>query len=199
MMQPDASPTAELRSIVERRLAEPPPAGSVKPVIRRGTRGDRRALEEMALRCGADSLRRRFHGSVDHLPVAEVARLLDSPRAQVNLVADVGGALVAIGSLLRSRRGHAEIAVLVEDAWQHTGLGHRLTVRLLAGAAEQRIPTVVADVLREPAFLLDRLRRVTPSTTVEFDGPVATVRIPTDELPDAVPHAVAGALGSSRP
>ena len=67
---------------------------------------------------------------------------------------------------------------LVEDAWQGTGLGHRLTGHLLRRARERGMEVVVAEVLREPAYVLDRPSHAAERTTVEYDGPVATVRIP---------------------
>jgi hypothetical protein len=37
---------------------------------------------------------------------------------------------------------------------------------------------VVADVLREPSFVLEQLHRAIAASSVDFDGPTATVRIP---------------------
>lgn len=177
---PDPRVAAELAVIGEVRRAAPPEPGSVRPVIRPITAHDGPALEEMALRCSADTLRRRFHGPAPRGGPSRIAGLLAARDAEEHLVAEVDGAIVRIGTLHRSPRPatEGEIAMLVEDAWQGTGLGHRLTGHLLRRARERGMEVVVAEVLREPAYVLDRLSHAAERTTVEYDGPVATVRIP---------------------
>ena len=82
-LTPDRRLAGELEVIVARRLAQPPPAGSVRPLIRVATAQDRAALEEMALRCSAETLRRRFHAPAEHLPVRRVAELLHLPEGTI--------------------------------------------------------------------------------------------------------------------
>lgn len=172
----------ELSGIVQRRLADPPPPSRERPRIRPASAHDRQALVEMTLRCSDDTLRSRFHAPVGHLPVSRVTDLLADSGAAAVLVATAGAAVVAVGSLHRRHDGEADMAVLVEDGWQHTGLGHRMTGHLFRAAAAQRVDVVVADVMREPRYLLERLGGLTPDTSVDYDGPVATVRIPVASL-----------------
>ena len=170
----------ELATLVQRRIADPPPPGSVRPVIRPAVPEDLPALEEMAARCSVDTLRRRFHGPIaDHRP-RRVAELLSGGRSVLldQLVADADGALVGIASLHRSARSEAEMAVLVEDAWQGTGIGRRLSGHLIRRASDRGVSTIVADVMREPAFVLEHLHRALRDSSVAYDGPVASVRIP---------------------
>ena len=186
--RPNALIADELAVIAQRRTADPPPPGSARPTIRLITPDDRPALVEMGARCSAETLRRRFHGPLGDATASRVAELLQRGGHDTDhMVAVVGGAIVGIGSLhvgpSRSGpshgggRGDAEIAVLVEDAWQGTGVGRRLTAHLLRRGSERGVSAIVADVLREPAFVLEHLHRAIESS-VDFDGATATVRIP---------------------
>ncbi len=187
---PNALAAEELAVIAQRRAADPPAPGSARPSIRLITAGDRPALIEMGARCSAETLRRRFHGPLGDASPSRVADLLQrGGRDTDHMVADVGGAIVGIGSLHIGRGGDGEIAVLVEDAWQGTGLGRRLTAHLLRRGNERGVAAIVADVMREPSFVLEHLHRAIASSSVDFDGAVATVRIPL--VPDCSPSTPA--------
>ncbi len=170
----------ELSSLVQRRISDPPPPGSVRPVIRAQTAEDRAAIEEMSARCSAETLRRRFHGPLGHVEPRRVTELLTGGRTRLvdQLVAEADGAIVGVASLHRGPNGDAEMAVLVEDAWQGSGVGRRLTGHLIRRASERGVSTIVADVMRQPAFVLEHLHRALRDSSVDFDGPIATVRIP---------------------
>lgn len=189
---PDARIRDELAVIVEHRIGVPPPPGSVRPVIRPAVDEDRAAIEEMAARCSAETLRRRFHGPLGDTAPSKVATLLDGgSRTADHLVAEVDGAVVGVATLHRSSHHDGEMAVLVEDAWQGTGLGRRLTGHLIRRAGEHGVTTIVADIMREPAFVLDHLHRAIADSAVAFDGPVATVRIPVAAAARTAPTATA--------
>ena len=169
----------ELALIAQRRLADPPPPGAARPEIRLVTAQDRPAIVEMVARCSAETLRRRFHGPLGDASADRVAALLQwGGRGADHLLATVDGAVIGLGSLHVGRHGDGEIAVLVEDAWQGAGIGRRLTGRLLRRGSERGMATVVADVMREPSFVLEHLHRAIAASSVAFDGPTATVRIP---------------------
>lgn len=170
----------ELTTIAERRASEPPTTtgGIPRIVVRDLAPRDLGAICDMAARCSDDTLRRRFHAPVAHLSLDRVTALLTASNAVGVVVAEVGGAVVGVGTLHRRGDGDAEMAVLVEDAWQASGVGSRLTVGLLRVARRVGVRNVVADVLREPRFLVESLRHHHPSATVSVDGPVATVRLP---------------------
>jgi len=95
--------------------------------IRRAGPADREAARALHARCSRESLGERYHG-----PVRDADRYLDhllDPRFGQTLAAEAGGRLVALGHLLPDEDG-AELAVLVEDAWQGRGLGRELVRRL---------------------------------------------------------------------
>lgn len=186
MTQPMVHPTpgplertrTELTVIAGRRRSPSPDEVTVRPVVRARRPQDRDALVEMIRRCSPETLRRRFHAPTAHLSTDRVVDLLERGPAVVQRVAEVDGHVVAVGTLHRLHSGEGEVAVLVEDAWQDSGLGRRLMGHLLRGAVDVGVTVVVADVLRQPGFLVESLRRATPHTRVSYDGPVATVHIP---------------------
>jgi ribosomal protein S18 acetylase RimI-like enzyme len=66
--------------------------------------------------------------------------------------------------------GEAEIAVTVEDAWQHRGVGKRLTRRLAAQAVDHGYERFVATVLPDNHAALGLLRTLSQDASVRFDG-----------------------------
>lgn len=168
----------ELSTIAERRSAARPSDRSDPPRVRALARTDRAAIVDMAARCSDETLRRRFHAPVAHLTLDRVAGMLMESAAVGVVVAEVDGAVVGVGTLHRDARGEGEMAVLVEDAWQSGGLGSALTAALFDVARRAHVSAIVADVLREPRYVMDGLRRHNPDATVTVDGPVATIRMP---------------------
>ena len=58
--------------------------------------------------------------------------------------------IIAIGRLSKIHgRNEAELAVLVDDRWQHQGLGTELYARLIAIAKDESILRVVSTILAE--------------------------------------------------
>ncbi|MFD5003647.1 GNAT family N-acetyltransferase [Streptomyces mutabilis] len=109
------------------------PEGSDITVRRADTR-DVAAAKAMHERCSARTLGMRYHG-----PVGDVDRYLDhllSPRFGRTLAAQTAsGRIVGLGHLMWDG-DETEVALLVEDAWQHRGIGGELLGRLVAMAAE---------------------------------------------------------------
>lgn len=73
--------------------------------------------------------------------------------------------------------GTAELAVLVEDAWQRRGLGTRLLTQLIMHADRSGIRILTATVLGEQAWILRALRSCgTCRATVRMGTFQVTVR-----------------------
>ena len=70
----------------------------------------------------------------------------------------------------RAGRNTAEIAVTVEDAWQHPGVGQRLTKRLARRAIDHGIESFEAVVQPDNRAALGLLRKLSPDASVRFDG-----------------------------
>ncbi|GGQ21114.1 hypothetical protein GCM10010279_31070 [Streptomyces mutabilis] len=109
------------------------PEGSDITVRRADTR-DVAAARAMHERCSARTLGMRYHG-----PVGDADRYLNhllSPRFGRTLAAQTAsGRIVGLGHLLWDG-DETEVALLVEDAWQHRGIGGELLGRLVDMAAE---------------------------------------------------------------
>ncbi|WP_123819429.1 GNAT family N-acetyltransferase [Kitasatospora cineracea] len=126
--------------------------------VRRATPGDKPAALAMHARCSAESLRRRYHG-----PVKDADRyldhLLDPRHGQTLAVETAHGRLVALAHLMWDDEG-AEIALLVEDAWQRRGLGVDLVRRMAALALEAGVRTVYAVTTSANTGLISTMRRL---------------------------------------
>ncbi|MFJ6770577.1 GNAT family N-acetyltransferase [Kitasatospora sp. NPDC091257] len=119
---------------------------------------DRAAALAMHGRCSPASLRQRYHG-----PVRDAGRyldhLLDPRHGHSFAVAAPDGRLVALGHLMWDD-GEAELAVLVEDAWQRHGLGLALLRRLSAAARSADVRTVYAVTHGTNTGLIAAMRRL---------------------------------------
>jgi GNAT superfamily N-acetyltransferase len=70
----------------------------------------------------------------------------------------------------------AEIAVTVEDAWQHRGVGKRLARRLAVQALDHGFERFIATMLADNREALGLLRRLSSDASVRFvDGSYAAV------------------------
>ncbi len=102
----------------------------------------------------------RFHGAVNQLPAATVARFAgnDGPDALTLLAVLVGGASEAIVGEARyfvlPDGRTAEFAVSVTDAAQGIGLGRRLVQALIREASAQGIEFLRGDVMPENDAML---------------------------------------------
>ena len=115
---------------------------------------------------------RRFFSPIHQPPRAALLRLADVDHGRRDaLVALDGDEIVAVARYDgRTGSSRAEIAVTVEDAWQHRGVGKRLTRRLAARAADRGYESFVAVVLPDNRAALGLLRKLVPDATVRFAG-----------------------------
>ncbi|AXI76431.1 GNAT family N-acetyltransferase [Peterkaempfera bronchialis] len=133
------------------------PAGS-EITVRRVGPDDRPAALEMHGRCSAETLRRRYHG-----PVGDADRYLGhllEPRHGQTLAAELpDGRIVGLAHLMWDGED-AEVAVLVEDAWQRRGLGVGLLHRLAALAAEAGVGSLYAVTQSANTAMVAAMRRL---------------------------------------
>ncbi|MER6301306.1 GNAT family N-acetyltransferase [Kitasatospora sp. NPDC001539] len=119
---------------------------------------DKAAALAMHGRCSPAALRLRYHG-----PVRDADRyldhLLDARHGRSLAVSAPDGRLLALGHLMWDD-GEAELAVLVEDAWQRHGLGVALLRRLTALARAAGIGTVYAVTHAANSGLIAAMRRL---------------------------------------
>lgn len=87
------------------------------------------------------------------------------------MVAEVDGEIVGVARYDgRAGEDDAEVAVIVEDAWQGRGLGTHLLNHLGRVAARRGLVAFRAVVLGENRRALPFLRRLSPEADVRFDG-----------------------------
>ena len=148
----------------------PFPNLSVRPV----EPGDEQRVRRLFDRLSAESIYRRFF-TLFPSPPANVVRhmtVVDHKDHEALAVFD-GDEIVAIASWDRPAHAaeEAEIAVLVEDAWQHKGLGRAL-VRMLGGqAARSGIGVLNATVLADNHPARHLAATVAHPESVVLDGP----------------------------
>ncbi|AOR35642.1 GNAT family N-acetyltransferase [Streptomyces fodineus] len=110
--------------------------------VRRVDTGDLTAAKAMHERCSPRTLGMRYHG-----PVGDAGRYLNhllSPRFGRTLAAQTAsGRIVGLGHLLWDG-DETEVALLIEDEWQHRGIGGELLGRLVAMAVEAGCESVYA-------------------------------------------------------
>jgi GNAT superfamily N-acetyltransferase len=132
-------------------------------------------------RLSPDTVYRRFFTLMPR-PAPELLRRLavvDHDTREGLAVLD-GDEIVGLASWDRPvpHAAEAEVAVLVEDAWQHRGLGRAL-VRMLAGRARrQGIERFTATLLSDNRAALHLAATSGAPRWTERAGPEATVEIP---------------------
>jgi len=135
-------------------------------------------------RLTATSVQLRFHGAKRHLsePLAHRLTQVDG-HDTVAVVATTGtrGRIVGVARYFRLDRGTAEVAFVVEDAYQGQGIGRRLMQKLVGEARRNGISEFVADVLPSNTRMLRLLEESGPIRVRNVDG-VDEVRV---DLPAA--------------
>ena len=156
-------------------------------LLRDGTRllvrpirpSDADALVALHARLSADTIYRRYFGARPHLAPADVDRFTRvDGRARFALVAIRDSDLVAVARY-EGRPGElsAELAVVVDDALQHQGVGRLMLQRLLDVAREAGLGELAADVLAGNAAMLSLLRTLELPRRTESDGDTVTVYV----------------------
>lgn len=110
---------------------------------------DAPALESLNARLSPRSRQLRYFTSSQQPGHWYVQRLLHEQKAHDTIVAVVDGEIVGVCSFSRltSDPTKAEMAMLVDDAHQHEGLGALMLARLARAAADRGVLTLVAEVL----------------------------------------------------
>jgi GNAT superfamily N-acetyltransferase len=117
------------------------------------------------------SLYRRFFIVSRHAADAYIDQLLrPSSVDHQALVGLVDGDLVGVASYERVEPGSAEIAVLIEDRYQHMGIGTRLIGELAKVARHNGIHQLVADVLTGNSPMIAMVRQLALPTSIRAEG-----------------------------
>jgi GNAT superfamily N-acetyltransferase len=165
--------------VAEPRRDEVALPGGATLLVRPIRPGDADALVALHGRLSYDTIYRRYFGARPHLAPADVDRFTRvDGRSRFALVGLAEGALVAVARY-EGRPGEpsAELAVVVDDALQHQGLGRLLLERLLDVAREAGLGELAADVLVGNAAMLALLRTLDLPRRTGSDGDTVTVHV----------------------
>jgi GNAT superfamily N-acetyltransferase len=139
------------------------------------------ALRRMFFRLSPETVYRRFFRPVREPSLADLRYFTGVDHDQREaLVAEADGEIVGVARYDRSPSAcdAAEIAIVVEDAWQHNGLGQRLIRRLSALAYERGVRVFTADVLGGNRAAMHLLRTLSPNADVHLASGEVVVRAP---------------------
>jgi len=149
---------------------DPFPALTVRPV----EAGDLERVRRLFGRLSPESVYRRFFTMFPAPPASVLQHLTAVDHADhESLAALDADEIVALVSWDRPAAGaaEAEIAILVEDAWQHRGLGRALVRMLTAEAARHGIAVLNATVLADNHPARHLATTVARPDSVVMDGP----------------------------
>jgi GNAT superfamily N-acetyltransferase len=142
-------------------------------------------LERMFRRLSRESVYFRFFSPLGRVPRSTLQRLADVDHSRRDaLVALDGDEIVAMAgyqeltSSGRSGTRDAEIAVTVEDDWQHRGVGRRLVADVAVLARERGFDAFVATILPDNRAALGLMRELVPDASVRFEGGAYSARLP---------------------
>lgn len=149
--------------------------------LRPATPADTPLVAALHARCSPESRRARFLDPSPHLPVTELNRLVggDDGYALLALTTDCGSA-VGLANVDTIEDGRAQLAVLVDDAWQGRGLGTALVRRAVEAAAERGAAEIVGVARVEDVGITRLLRRAGLRPSAEIDGRVVRIRAPLE-------------------
>jgi GNAT superfamily N-acetyltransferase len=158
--------------------------------LREAAPSDAPLVAALHARCSPASRRGRFLSPTPRLDSAQLRELVgpDGGRAVLALTTD-GGSAIGLADLqvaVRREPATASFGVLVEDAWQHRGLGTALVRRIAETAVEHGVSELTGTVPADEVRITRLLRRAgLRPTAVPADG---TLRL---SVPLARPAAMA--------
>jgi GNAT superfamily N-acetyltransferase len=150
-------------------------------VIRPVAEDDLGPLRRMFERSSAETRYLRFFSGGATVPDHILRRLVEVDHAcREAVVAEVDGEIVGMAGYDRTAADpeRAELAVVVEDAWQRRGLGRRLVREVARRARRHDVNVIVASVLSENQRALRLVRGMSPGAQSRLDGAESVVEIP---------------------
>ena len=133
---------------------------------------DRERLVRLFYRLSPESVYHRFLSPLHDPSEAGLDRLVDVDHGDREAFAAVSGdEVVAVARYFRDPElRRADMAVLVEDAWQGKGLGPILIERLREVAQSRGIEAFTATMLSENRSAIRMVRRVFPTAVFTLEG-----------------------------
>ena len=136
-------------------------------------------LKRLFGRLSPRSIQLRFFAPIRRLSSAQLARLVDvDHECRDALVALSNDEIVAVARYDGQCGSEAEIAVTVEDTWQHRGIGKRLTRNLSKLAIARGYDTLVAYIMPDNRAALRLVRTLSPDVSIRWSGGAYQASIP---------------------
>jgi GNAT superfamily N-acetyltransferase len=156
------------------------PLAGTDVVVREMRPEDVHRLRRLHARLSPKSRYRRFMTATPRLPERSLVYLVDVDHVgREALVAEMGGEILAEARYHRAAGStDAEIAVVVEDAWQRRGIGRILVERLADRARRRGIRAFTGSMLAENVPAATGLRALFPDATLQLQGPELVFRAP---------------------
>lgn len=140
---------------------------------------DLAAFERMWGRLSEESIYRRFHSPIRRLSLKLRRYLVEVDHGDRDaLVAVAAGEVIAVARYHRCAEepDTAEVAVLVEDAWQGRGLGVRMLRELASLASRRGIDVLTGEVQADNRQMLHIVRSLLGPEALRSRGPLVHVR-----------------------
>jgi GNAT superfamily N-acetyltransferase len=136
-------------------------------------------------RLSPETVYRRFHAPLRRPPVGAERLVRVDHDLREAVVAVVGGDVVGVARYDRrpADPATAEVAVVVEDAWQGVGVGRQLVEQLTALAAGRGVRTLTATVQADNDRVVGLIERLLPGSTFTPDADGYTVESPLTPRP----------------
>jgi GNAT superfamily N-acetyltransferase len=153
-------------------------------VVRPIWEGDASALRRMHRRLSPDTIYRRFMTTCPNEPSASMLRYLTvlDHRAREALVAVHRSDVIAVARYHVLDDGSAELAVLVEDAWQRQGIARELILRLTALAWSRGISEFSGAILGENRAAVELLKSAFPDVRIKVTHGEIEFRVALAEI-----------------
>ena len=164
-----------------RNNEERPRGGGEAVHVRPLAPGDRAALGAMLGRLSGESIHRRFHAPYPSVPPWMLDHIMGQ-RGGASLVAVAGGEIVGHAMYAGEENRAAEMAVLVEDAWQSGGIGKRLLRDLARTARGRGLDALTGLALGENRRVLNLVDAVFEGTEYAVKEGLYELRMPLEGL-----------------
>jgi GNAT superfamily N-acetyltransferase len=162
-----------------------------RQVLRPSVPLDAPRLVTMFERCSPESRYARFLAPLRYFPASHLTDVVRSSPVRRSWVIDDldTGNVIGVGSWFHnqgtSHHDGAEVGLLIEDAFQHQGLGSTLLDELVSSARAAGITTLVGHSLAESRHVHRMLRRLGPTTT-DCSGYECTMHVSLESPAEAL-------------
>ena len=148
-------------------------------------KNDRQRLVGMFRRLSPETIYRRFLSPIHEPSESGLSRLLDLDHSdREGLAAIVGDDIVGIARYGRlADPGTAEVAVVVQDSWQHRGVSLLLLENLAKLARQRGVTAFKATIMSDNSAAIRMVKRAVPSATFRLEGTEVLAHLPLDLQP----------------